>query len=72
MEHPNFFAPETLLSRVGVKPKREVADIQANVPGGRERCDAVATDSRNPDLKGGIRMAKKAAKGAKKKAAKKK
>ena len=41
MGHPNFFASKTLLSHIGGKATpREVADIQADVPGGRVRCDA--------------------------------
>jgi hypothetical protein len=41
MEHPNFFASKTLLSRFGSQATpREVADIQPDVPGGRVRCDA--------------------------------
>lgn len=72
-EHPNFFARNAALPHDGSKATpREVADIQANVPDGRVRCDAAVSRSRNPNRKGGIHMAKKAAKGAKKKAAKKK
>jgi hypothetical protein len=47
-----------------------MADTRADVPGGRVR-RVLRRDARNPDqAKGGIHMAKKA-KGAKKKAAKK-
>jgi hypothetical protein len=57
-----------------VSLRREVADIRADVPGGRVR-RIVRQDARTlqtDKVKGGIQMAKKAAKGAKKKAAKKK
>jgi hypothetical protein len=71
MEHPIFFCPELLLSRrhVAVSPQGEMASTRADVPGGRVR--RVLRRDRNPvQAKGGIHMAKKA-KGAKKKAAKK-
>ena len=52
-------------------PRSENADPRADVPGGRVR-RAMRFTSRDPHhSKGGIQMAKKAAKGAKKKAAKK-
>jgi hypothetical protein len=49
------------------------ADTRADVPGGRVRRVPAAWPRREPEHqpKGGIHMAKKAAKGAKKKAAKK-
>ena len=72
MEHPIFFWPRVaalLTSHVGVSPQGEMASIRADVPGGRVR--RVLRRDRNPvQAKGGIHMAKKA-KGAKKKAAKK-
>ena len=58
---------------VGSVPRSENADIRADVPGGRVR-RMMRQDSRaskTTKVKGGIQMAKKAAKGAKKKAAKK-
>jgi hypothetical protein len=61
-----------LLSRrhASVSPQGEMASTQPDVPGGRVR--GVLRRDRNPiQAKGGIHMAKKA-KGAKKKAAKKK
>ena len=71
MEHPNFFALTTALPRTAGASRREVADIQTDVPGGRVR-RTMRDTSRDPHhSKGGIQMAKKAAKGAKKKAAKK-
>jgi hypothetical protein len=53
-------------------PRSENTDLRADVPGGRVR-RTMRDTSRDPHhrLKGGIQMAKKAAKGAKKKAAKK-
>ena len=57
---------------IGSVPRSENADIRADVPGGRVR-RMMRQDSRaskTTKVKGGIQMAKKA-KGAKKKAAKK-
>ena len=82
MEHPIFLSAgffhrsKLLLSPAplapGASPRSEVADAWADVPGGRVR-QAVRQDTRAiHTTKGGIQMAKKAAKGAKKKAAKKK
>ena len=72
MEHPNFFA-STRCSPAA----RELAE-DARSPTSRPTCQAaecaamLRRDTRAiQHLKGGIRMAKKAAKGAKKKAAKK-
>jgi hypothetical protein len=62
-----------LIRAAGVSPRSEVANTRADVPGGRVR--RVVAAGRSPiqsRAKGGIQMAKKAAKGAKKKAAKKK
>jgi len=56
-----------------VSRRRERADTRTDVPGGRV-LRVVRRDTRiqsSPPAKGGIHMAKKAAKGAKKKAAKK-
>jgi hypothetical protein len=53
--------------------RSEVADTRADVPGGRVHRVVAAEHSRDPDhrRREGFHMAKKAAKGAKKKAAKK-
>ena len=73
MEHPIFLSccsPETPRAP-GASPRSEDAGTWANVPGGRER-QVVRHRLANPNhRKGGFEMAKKA-KGAKKKAAKKK
>ena len=74
MEHPIFLSTTKLLLLLRDSLRREVADIRADVPGGRVR-RIVRQDARTlqtDKVKGGIQMAKKAAKGAKKKAAKKK
>ena len=86
MEHPIFLSSRICpglwwvpADTVAADPdrvslRREVADIRADVPGGRVR-RIVRQDARTlqtDKVKGGIQMAKKAAKGAKKKAAKKK
>jgi len=71
MEHPIFFAASCCSPDIPVKvsPQGEMASTQADVPGGR--VPWVLRRDRNPiQAKGGIHMAKKA-KGAKKKAAKK-
>jgi hypothetical protein len=72
MEHPIFFCPSCCSPDVTaseVSPQGEMASTQADVPGGR--VPWVLRRDRNPiQAKGGIHMAKKA-KGAKKKAAKK-
>ncbi len=81
MEHPIFLSAVFQISQLllppphrapGASPRSEVADTRADVPGGRVR-RVVRQDTRAiHTTKGGIHMAKKAAKGAKKKAAKKK
>ena len=71
MEHPIFFAASCCSPDipVSVSPQGEMASTRADVPGGR--VPRVLRRDRNPiQAKGGIHMAKKA-KGAKKKAAKK-
>jgi hypothetical protein len=78
VEHPIFFIPVFLhrrklllarrATRARVSPRSEVAIRRADVPGGRVRWRTGRP--RNPPMKGGISMAKKA-KGGKKKAAKK-
>jgi hypothetical protein len=73
MGTPIFFHQELLSPAPGVKPTTR----GRRHPGQRARrqsaLDAAASRSRNPTEKGGIEMAKKAAKGgAKKKASKKK
>jgi hypothetical protein len=72
MEHPNFFAPTAATPRGETEP-------DARSPTSRPTCQAaecavmLRRDARVIQTeKGGIHMAKKAAKGAKKKAAKKK
>ena len=80
-EHPIFFAlpfsdcPTRTIGASGSSPRSRVADTRANVPGGRVRRllrrDARAIQTVTVRSKGGIQMAKKAAKGSKKKAMKK-
>ena len=60
MEHPNFFCLENAALPTGSKPHHARSPTsQADVPGGRVRCDAAVSRSRNPNRKGGFRWRRK-------------